>query len=239
MTPGTASTAAPGVALRAQHWCERRGPASVAAVTRRSGPSTVHGNAHGRTDHRRSAVTASPPPAAAQVLVNPDPVELKSASAEMLYVACPDGPLAVLYDAGDGLNGRARPFAPPLATVAEMLEAGDAVAQRQMQAQWCELERWHAAQPARTPEPFLRHNAAAAAMDGAIRPPGLASGHAVPCSAATGSRSAITNELYVAAEYRELALNHSAEQLTQTLAHDKPVLHDSHRTATCICVSAQ
>lgn len=105
--------------------------------------------------------------AALQILVNPPPAALQDASAHLLYIACPHGPLAVLYDTIGGMNGRTRPHAPPLDTVAQMLEAADAAALRQMEAQWRELERWHATQRAaaeeaeplllRAPLPVLLH----------------------------------------------------------------------------------
>eukprot|EP00892_Ulva_mutabilis_P001017 jgi/Ulvmu1/10916/UM007_0094.1 len=84
---------------------------------------------------------------AGRVLVNPSPTDLRDASAQLLYVACPQGPLAVLYDTVGSMNGRTRtrPFAPPMATTADMLEAADAAALRQMDGQSQELERWQVA----------------------------------------------------------------------------------------------
>lgn len=98
-----------------------------------------------------------------QVLVNPPSEALQDASAQLLYVACPQGPLAVLYDTIGGMNGRTRPFAPPPDMLAQILDAADGAARRQMDGQWAELERWHAAQhaAAEVAEPLLLRTSAA------------------------------------------------------------------------------
>jgi hypothetical protein len=57
--------------------------------------------------------------------VNPQPEDLKNASATLFYAACPTEPLMALLDCSRGLNSRTRSFIPPSATIAEMLEAAE------------------------------------------------------------------------------------------------------------------
>jgi hypothetical protein len=70
----------------------------------------------------------------AQIIVNPKPSELRDASATLLYVACPEGPLLALHDCSRGINARARPVVAPEATAAEMLTAAAAAADAELAA---------------------------------------------------------------------------------------------------------